>query len=285
MSSLEIPRSHHTLAGWLNPERLPPQGIAIDIELDTEQAGKALTVVLAKVDGTQLAVKKLPVNHNDQSVTLWFARHFFDKDNGRLKVYYTLDKEGPSAALEFDVTDGFSGVHTVDVSSQPVPIFYQNGVIKLPQELPDSMQFVRPLAGATGYESSDESIATVDNTGRVSVLRNGSTTIAATLADGARQQYVLVVRGLIGLEMLASSATFDKARTLCRSMSMRMPKQTDFALFKKAYGRQLGQWLPNVAIWGEAIGADSAWTFHPHTSEITGEPSAKSVLRQVAGMY
>ncbi|MBO9551312.1 Ig-like domain-containing protein [Pseudomonas sp.] len=284
MSNLNAPSSRHTVDGWLNPDRLPPQGAAIEIQLETVHAGEELTVVLAKADGTKLASKSLPVNHNDQNITLHFASQYFSKDSGRLKVYYTVGKDGPSAALEFDISDGFTGGHVVDLSAQRVPVFYHNGKIKLPKNLPAQMSFARPLTGATGYKSSNASVATVDSAGNVSALRNGSTTITATLANGDKQQYSLIVTGLVGLEVLASSATLNNAEKTCKAVGMRMPRQSDFALFKSAYGNQMGEWLPNLAIWGEAIGADSAWTFHPHTGVITGEASEKGALRQVAGM-
>jgi hypothetical protein len=284
MSNLNAPSSQYTVAGWLDPDQLPPQGAAIDIQLETVHAGEELTVVLADAEGTQLASKCLPVNHNDQNITLRFASQFFTKGSGKLKVYYTVGNSAPSAALEFDISDGFTGAHVVDLSAQRVPVFYHNGTIKLPQSLPAQMHFARPLAGATGYKSSNASVATVDSAGNVSVLRNGSTTITATLASGDEQQYSLTVTGLVGLEALASSATFSNAEKTCKAVGMRMPRQSDFALFKSAYGSQLGEWLPNLAIWGEAIGADSAWTFHPHTALIVGESSENGALRQVAGM-
>lgn len=115
-------------------------------------------------------------------------------------------------------------------------------------------------------------------------LRNGSTTITATLASGSTQQYQLTVTGLVGLEILAASSTQSSAEKLCKSLGMRMPSKSDFILFKNVYGDQLGQWLPDLAIWGETIGADSAWTFHPHTAVITGESSKGGVLRQAAGI-
>ncbi|AJQ51045.1 MULTISPECIES: Ig-like domain-containing protein [Pseudomonas] len=284
MSNLNAPSSQHTVAGWLDPDRLPPLGVAIDIQLDAMYAGEELTVVLAKADGTQLASKSLPVNHNDQAITLRFANQYFTTGSGKLQVYYTVGEDGPSAPLDFDISEGFSGDHVVDLSAQRLPVFYHNGVIKLPQNLPAQMHFARPLTGATGYTSSNASVATVDSTGNVSVLRNGNTTITATLADGATQQYVLRVTGLVGLEMLASSATFSGAERLCRGLGMRVPSQSDFALFNSTYGSQMKQWLPNLAIWGQAIGAGTAWTFHPHTAVITGESTAASALRQVAGM-
>jgi len=284
MSNLNAPSSQHTVAGWLDPDRLPPQGAAIDIQLEAAYAGQELTVVLAKADGTQLASKSLPVNHNDQAITLRFANQYFTRGSGRLQVYYTVGQDGPSAPLTLDISDGFSGVHAVDLSAQRLPVFYHNGVIKLPQNLPGQMHFARPLTGATGYTSSNASVATVDSTGNVSVLRNGNTTITATLAGGVTRQYALSVAGLVGLEMLASSATFSRAETLCRGLGMRVPSQSELALFKSTYGSQMRQWLPDLAIWGQAIGANTAWTFHPHTAVITGESTATGTLRQVAGM-
>lgn len=284
MSNLNIPTSDYAIAGWLDPDRLPAQGAAVDIQLDAMYAGEELTVVLAKADGTKLASKSLPVNHNDQRVTLRFASQLFVKGSGKLKVYYTVGTDGPSPALEFDISDGFTGNHVVDLSALRLPVFYHNGNIKLPQQLPAQMRFARPLLGAIGYKSSDASVATVDGAGNVSVLRNGSTTITATLTAGSTQQYTLNITGLVGLEILAASSTWSNAEKLCRSLGMRLPSQSDFALFKNAYGAQLGQWLPDLAIWGDAIGADSAWTFHPHTAVITGESSKGGVLRQAAGM-
>lgn len=284
MSDFIAPTSPYAVAGSLNLDRLPPQGAVIEIQLDPVHAGEELTVVLAKADGTQLSSKRLPVNHNDQHITVRFASSLFSIDSGKLEVYYKVGNEKPSAALELEIRPGFSGEHTADLSERVAPLFYHNGVIKLPHALPSEMQFARPLQNATGYTSSDGSIATVDGAGNVSLLRNGRTTITATLADGTQQQYTLTVKGLTELEVLASSATFKGAGTLCKRVGMRLPSHADFALFKSTYGSQLGQWLPDLAMWGEAIGADSAWTFHPHTAVITGESSAAGIKRQVAGM-
>ncbi|HCL54881.1 Ig-like domain-containing protein [Pseudomonas fulva] len=284
MSNLNTPTSDHAIAGWLNPDRLPAQGAAVDIQLDAMYAGKELTVVLAKVDGTKLASKSLPVNYNDQLITLRFPKQLFAQGSGKLKVYYTVGQDGPSAALEFGISDGFTGSHEVDFSAQRLPVFLHNGKIKLPKQLPAQMKFARPLLGATGYKSSDASVATVDGAGNIGVLRNGSTTITATLASGSTEQYQLTVTGLVGLEILAASSTRSSAEKLCKSLGMRMPSKSDFILFKNVYGDQLGQWLPDLAIWGETIGADSAWTFHPHTGVITGESSKDGVLRQAAGI-
>ncbi|MDC0712725.1 Ig-like domain-containing protein [Stigmatella sp. ncwal1] len=183
-----------------------------------------------------------------------------------------------------DVTDG--AAYELDLTAHRFMAVYLHGEIRLPVQLPSFLSFSRPSPGATNYSSSDESVARVDAQGMVTVLRNGQSTITALGTAGSDTHYMLTVKGIRGLEFLArQGSTWQNAVNLCASVGMQLPSQADFALLSSLYGAEFsGLGLPNYPIWGALIGADTAWSYHPHTRQLTAESTDSNTLRQVAGI-
>ncbi|MEV5200517.1 Ig-like domain-containing protein [Streptomyces sp. NPDC053720] len=180
----------------------------------------------------------------------------------------------------------FEDQHTVDLTTRKFAPVYKNGEMRLPKKLPDYLSFSRPADGATGYTSSDESVATVDAQGKVTILRNGKTTVTAQTTAGTKS-YELTVTGIRGLEILSNQAvTWQNAKNLADQLGLDLPGQLDFETIVNLYGAELASVLtpPNAPVWGELLGADTAWTLDPVTLAVTAESTGPNNLRQVAGI-
>ncbi|WP_411384270.1 Ig-like domain-containing protein [Pseudomonas sp. L7] len=285
-NSLAVPTMANVINGKLDPAQVPSNGAPVVMAVGAEHAGKTLTLVLALAQGTELFTQNLPIGSTGRSITLRIPKeHFTNNLAAQVKVFYRVSTVGDSPVLTFQIDQGFAGAHELDLTAQRFTPVYLDGELKLPGQLPVFLRFTRIAPGATSYASSDESVATVDNQGQVTALRNGQTTITAQ-SPGGPQSYVLTVTGIRGLEFLArQGSTWQSADTLCKSAGMQLPTQADFTKVQGAYGVQMADLgLPNYPIWGAALDGGTAWTYHPYTQVLTSESTDANTLRQVAGV-
>ncbi|AIZ32985.1 hypothetical protein DZC75_11510 [Pseudomonas parafulva] len=288
MNDLTVPAVALVQDGKLDPLKIPSTGLPVVMTVSAAHARDVLNLVLEmEGSGQRLYTSaNLPIGASGRPVTLRIPKQLFlDHVADRLTIYYTLAAAGSSPSIAFEVEQGFSGDHQVDLSRHLYRPLYANGQVRLPKTLPGFVYYERTLPGATAYTSSDPSVATVTQAGRVTLLRNGQSTITAQTPQGA-QSYSLTVTGIRGLEVLSTSAvTWQNAKNLCDSLGMSMPQERDFRAMVEYYGADLPQALdPRAPLWGESLGAGTAVTLNPVTLKITAESTQANNLRQVVGI-
>ncbi|MEA5673584.1 Ig-like domain-containing protein [Pseudomonas sp. MH2] len=285
-NDLAAPSMVNVADGKLDPAQVPSNGAPVVMTVGAEHAGRTLTLVLALAEGTELFTQDLPIGSSGRPITLRIPKqHFTDNLGAQVKVFYRISTVGDSSELAFQIDQGFAGAYEFDLTAQRFTPVYLDGELKLPGELPAFLRFTRAAPGATSYACDDESVATVDDQGQVTALRNGQATITAQ-SPGGPQSYVLTVKGIRGLEFLArQGSTWQSADTLCKSVGMQLPTQADFITLQGLYGAQMaGLGLPNYPIWGASLGGGTAWTYDPYTQVLTSESTDVNILRQVAGI-
>ncbi|WP_252089046.1 Ig-like domain-containing protein [Pseudomonas sp. MWU13-3659] len=273
--------------GELDPVNIPESGVKVStVTGGPTYNGQPLTLLLSLANGTVVHKVETQVGLVARPVVLIIPKQAFAGAEGEaVLVRYEVGTQPPSLALSFRVAQGFAGTQTLDLTGKLRLAVYRNGMMVLPEEGPARapLTFTRQAPGARAYSSLDNSVATVDASGRVTVLRNGQTTITAQLPTGP-QSYVLTVTGLRGIEVVANQgSSWNAASQLCASLGAVLPTKVDFEDLKGDYpGRMRSFGLPAYPIWGESLGAGTSLTFDPRTDAVSSETSDANNLRQVA---
>ncbi|MBJ9975118.1 hypothetical protein IAE35_06350 [Pseudomonas sp. S75] len=288
MNDLTLPAMSIVDDGKLDPSKIPSSGAPVIMTIPGAHAGSRLNLMLQAQRTAQplYTSPSLPIGASGRPITLRIPRqHFVDHLGEALQVLYSVSSVGTSAALTFDVDQGFSGEQRIDLSKHLYKPLYVNGQVRLPKSLPSYAFYDRALPGASAYRSSDPSVATVDGKGRVTLMRNGQSTITADLPGGP-QSYVLTVSGISGLEVLsAQPVDWQSAKNLCDAMGMAMPQERDFRFIIDAYGVELSRVLDARApLWGASVGGNTALTLDPIKLTVTSEAVQPNKLRQVIGI-
>ncbi|WP_460415424.1 Ig-like domain-containing protein [Pseudomonas sp. microsymbiont 2] len=273
--------------GVLDPGDIPGRSVRVrTLEGGQEHYGKELVLLMTDDKGAQVSRVATRVGLAPMFIELNLSKDAFLRVIGKdVKVYYTVAGV-PSPSVAFKVGHGFADDFTLDLSGKLRLAFYRDGEMQLPEdgEARAPLRFTREAPGATSYQSSDSSIATVDDRGAVTALRNGQTTITAKVPSGS-QSYVLTVTGLKGLEVISKQGAkaWANADGICRELQLRLPSKVELDDLKGDYPGQLRKLdLPDYPIWGGAQSAGTAWTYYARTDEVTSESRDANTLRQVA---
>lgn len=127
-------------------------------------------------------------------------------------TYSSSNADVLTVGADGTITTVNAGTATVTVATGGNVILTQKIIVELPKEfsingeqkkvaMKENIQLsVSPNYGTFTWSSSDESIATVDQTGKVHGVAEGRVTITAVRSDGLSKQYeVTVVKGQIGV--------------------------------------------------------------------------------------
>ncbi|MGH8380821.1 Ig-like domain-containing protein [Pseudomonas sp.] len=284
--AMEPPSMGDVRAGELDLATVTGSSVMVAVPVDGSFAGRTLTLWMEPAVGTEPVYPPLPIGQNLRPRNLTVPKERFTNRPGEsVKVFYEVSGLGKSPELTFKIAQGFAGEYIHDVSRSDLIMVYRDGVLQFPAqgELPAQLTFTRQAPGAHAYASSDPSIATVDNSGKVNVLRNGETTIEATSAT-AVQSYLLKVRGLREFDIVAKNGTtWANAHASCQDMRRRLPTANDFNDLKGRYPSRLRALeLPDYPIWGVGEGASTAVTLNPRTDSVGGATTDENTLLQVA---
>jgi hypothetical protein len=288
-----------TEGATLDPSDIPGGGLEVTTMTGGPAYNQQSLAVRLLVNGQVIEGPRTVVGLSTRPIRLLLAKALFEPHAGAdVQISYCvgvgdpalplqrLCEQAASPPLSFKLAQGFSGSYIHDLSSKLLVAVYRNGEMLLPKPGVDRevFSFVRQAPGATGYASSDTSVATVDSQGRVTALRDGNATITAQL-PGQPQAYQLTVRGIHQFEVVSSTgATWDRANQQCVGLGGRLPEALDFNDLKGRFAlkmRELG--LPDYPIWGgkAGLGSGTATTFDPRSDTVTSETTDANTLRQV----
>lgn len=222
--------------------------LTVEVKRSKEWYQKLLELVVQDDAGSPVYSESLLAPNNDRS-TIWNIpterlTPFIGK---RLSVYYTLGKDASlekSAVLAFSVKENFGEPLTVDLSAFNYIVFQNASLQNVPpQNLPDYAQRSRTLAQAATYTSSNPGVATVDNTGKVSIIGNtpdAPVTITALNAENATLgSYALSICGIRELSQLSIHPELEVtgAHDVAGLVGLSLPTRDEFMRFQELYGQ------------------------------------------------
>lgn len=290
MSSIRFELAAPSLAGvvdgQLDPESVPESGaIASVLEVLPAWNGKTLTLFLRDDKGTVLDEQDWPIGPHGLPISLPIPKSVLmaniDKD---VVLDYSITDIGTSNPLAFKLGQGFSGAVEFDLAEHNYMVAYTHSEARPPEQLPAFTRMQRALPGATGYSSSDETVARVDNLGVVTAQGNGQASITASGAPSGPSSYTLTVKGIREFHVLSNAADWSGAETLCNQVGLTLPTTGDFSRLKLFYPLPIGFYLnlPDYPVWGAFLGAGTAYTFDLNSGDT--ESSDTSSLLQVVGV-
>ena len=94
--------------------------------------------------------------------------------------------------------------------------------------------------------------------------------------------YELVIKGIKEFHVLSPAADWDGARKLCDETALLLPTSGDFNRLLTFYPPPVRDDLPDVPVWGDVLGAGTAFTLDLYSGVIGAEDMA--TLLQVAGI-
>ncbi|MFD2644637.1 hypothetical protein [Pseudomonas japonica] len=283
---LAAPSVEGVLDGELDPNSVPEAGANVHVlEVSTDWADETLTVYLRDDADTVLFFIERLLGPHGRPVTVQIPKDILVDNTGKdVTVSYSVTNVGDSHPMSFTLAEGFSGVVEFDLSPHNYLVAYTNSQARPPEELPAFTRMQRVLPGATGYGSSDETIARVDHLGIVTALSNGAVSITASGAPSGPSSYQLTIKGIDELHVLSSAADWSGADRLCRDTGLTLPSVADFARLKVFYPLPIGFYLnlPDYPVWGTVIGAGTANTYDLNSGAAEGMDITS--LLQVVGV-
>lgn len=275
----------------LDPNDIPANGLDVTTMPGGPTYNQQSLVLELSANGKLLDSQRTVVGSSTRPIRLLLGKAYFASHAGNpMQIRYCVGDPAPqkpllcSPSLSFRVVQGFAGSYSHDLTGKGLVAVYRDGEMLLPRPGPEreAFSFVRQAPGATGYTSSDQSVAVVDGQGRVTVLRNGVATITAQVA-GQAQAYQLTVLGIHQFEVVASKGvTWDQASGQCATLGAGMPQVLDFNDLKGRFPAQMRTLqLANYPAWGAKVNGQLATTFDPRTDEVTSEKADANTLRQV----
>lgn len=283
---LPAPSVDGVVDGKLDPGSVPESGAMTRItNVPQDWGGSVLTLYMQEVQGPVLYQTTWPVGSHGRDINLPIPQDVLLANYGKsVQVHYSVSDFGTSRPLDIKLEQGFSGEFDFDLASHNYVVAYTHSVARPPEPIPDLARIQRVLPGATDYSSSDETIALVDRFGVVTVQRNGRVSITATGAPSGPATYHMTVKGIREFHVLSSTADWAGAERLSREAGMALPTSADFSRLKHFYRLPIGHFLdlPERPVWGEALGAGTAWIFDLNSGDSDSVDTA--MLLQVVGV-
>jgi len=283
---LAAPSVDGVVNGELDPNGLPESGtVAHILEVPAAWDKQTLTLYVRDDGGTLLFDQEWTIGPHGRPISLPIDKDVLVANIGKnVVVSYSVTTIGTSHPLEFKLGQAFSGAVEFDLAPHNYLVAYTHSEARPPAQLPAFTRMQRALPGASGYASSDEKVARVDNLGIVTALCNGVTTITASGAPTGPASYQLTVKGIDELHVLSTDTNWSGADQLCRDVGLTLPSVADFARLKLFYPLPIGFYLnlPDYPVWGTVIGAGTANTFDLNTGAAEGMDL--TALLQVVGV-
>ncbi|MDR0276855.1 MAG: Ig-like domain-containing protein [Paucimonas sp.] len=283
---LAAPSVDGVVNGELDPNGVPASGAKAHVlEVSTDWAGETLTLYLREAGGAVLHQIPWPIGSHGRPITLDIPKDVLLDNIGKdVEVDYSVSNVGSSFPLAFKLSGGFSGSVEFDLSAHNYLVAYTHSEARPPAEVPAFTRMQRALPGATGYSSSDEKVAQVDNVGMVTAQGNGVATITASGAPGGAASYELTIKGIDEMHVLSNAADWAGADQLCRQTGLTLPSLADFARLRQFYPLPIGFYLnlPDYPVWGTVIGAGTANTYDLNSGAAEGMDL--TTLLQVMGV-
>lgn len=281
---LPAPAVDGVVDGTLDPDKVPETGTMANItNVPTQWGGSTLTLYLEDTLGAVLYLTTWPVGPHGRDIRLPLPKATLVANLGKdVRVRYTVSDVGSSRSLGFKLEQGFAGTVEFDLSPQNYLVLYTHSEARPPENIPDFARIQRVMPGATRYSSGDEKLAKVDEYGIVTVLGNGQVTIHAEGSPSGPGSYELVIKGIKEFHVLSPAADWDGARKLCDETALLLPTSGDFNRLLTFYPPPVRDDLPDVPVWGDVLGAGTAFTLDLYSGVIGAEDMA--TLLQVAGI-
>lgn len=215
--------------------------------------------VLALYMNDQVIDPTYPAPNNDRSAQWLIPTTMFLAYAGQqVKVYYTLDGVS-SEALVFNVKEEFGAPQRVDLSDKNYIVFHDaSNNAFAPSSPPGYAQLSRRAMDAAAYSSSSAELASVDASGKVTLIGNtGEQPVTITALDSESKpvgSYELSIRGIRELAVLGSQPVDLKGALDQLSIvpGFELPSADDFDRFKALYGEQLSTLLHGLGLPEEA---------------------------------
>ncbi|RAU49283.1 MULTISPECIES: Ig-like domain-containing protein [unclassified Pseudomonas] len=223
------------------------------------------------------------------------ASEFMVGAGGQLRVWYGVIPAGetaeqPSADLLLTISGGFEDDVTLDLTAHN----YLVAEGKAPAQPPAFARFSRAADWGTGpytYASSEESVASVDDTGTVTALANGTCSITARDSLGATQHYALTIAGMIVVHFLTASTDWAGMQRVCATAGLDPASLNDLkALWTRYADSQpvstyLG-WLDYPLWTADPAGVGTYWTYDLSGTDPNQNASASdgSLAMQAVGI-
>jgi hypothetical protein len=211
------------------------------------------------------------------------ASEFMAYTGQQLSVWYAViptgeTEEEPSAELLLRISGGFEDDVTLDLSAHN----YVVAASRAPAQIPEFAQMTRPADWGSGpytYSSSDESIASVTDTGTVTALANGTCTITAQDSQGKSIGYALMIKGMVIVHFLTGNTDWKGMQNVCTTAGLEPVSVADFKALWNRYSdnvpvsRYLG-WLDYPFWTADESGAGTYWTYDLSGRDVNGNASA-----------
>ena len=281
---LPAPSVEGVVDGMLDPGSVPESGaVALITNVPVSWGGNMLTLYLQEAQGANLYQTVWPVSSHGLDIKLPIPKDILLANIGKdVTVYYRVGTIGVSLPLVFKLEQGFGGSVEFDLALHNYMVFYTHNEARPPKDIPPFARLQRVMPGATDYSSDNEKVAKVDAYGIVTAQGNGQATISASGGSSGPGSYLLTIKGIDEFHLLSPEADWEGARELCSDTGCLQPSSTDFVRLMVFYPPPIAQNLPDLAVWGQALGAGTAWTFDLYSGEMSGEDTSE--LRQVAGI-
>ncbi|MFJ2993973.1 Ig-like domain-containing protein [Pandoraea sp. NPDC087047] len=253
---------------WVNATGAPPTFDETEVAPANPQQDYVFEVPRAHVD-----------QNIDKTATLSYT------------VVRGTDAPKPSVPMTLYIGEAFEAAATLDATGK-------NYILaeKPPLEVPEFGTYLREAKFGTApytYASSDESVASVDNTtGQVTARGNGSATITATDSTGDALSYPITVTGVLQLFFVSPSASFSGAQAACDAAGLRVVTLDEMKAFWRTYYPSTGpvaaymEWLSYPFWTGTTIGAGTAYSYDLNGSSEQGNASGRNEadFMQVVGI-
>lgn len=148
------------------------------------------------------------------------ASEFMAYAETSVSVWYGVVAEGeqeqPSNKLVLTISGGFEAGATLDLSGKNYLVAHT----RLPSRLPDFVHMTRPAgwgAPPYTYASTDDTVASVDDTGKVTARTNGRCDITSTDSSGATRHYPLTVSGIQVVHFLTANTDWQGMQAVCQA--------------------------------------------------------------------
>lgn len=281
---LPAPGVDGVVDGMLDPGSVPESGATTRItNVPVSWSGKMLTLYFQEVQGKVLYEAMWPVSSHGLDIIFRLPRAILLANLGKdVRVYYRVDNVGVSLPLVFKLEQGFGGSVDFDLAPHNYMVFYTHNEARPPKNIPPFARLQRVMPGATDYSSDNEKVAKVDGYGIVTAQGNGQATISASGGPNGPGSYRLTIKGIDEFHILSPAADWEGAQELCSERGCVQPSSTDFTRLMVFYPPPIAQNLPNLAVWGEELGAGTAWAFDLVGGVMQGEDMSE--LLQVAGI-
>lgn len=267
----------------LDPANIPARGVTVRITPYDDMAYR---------DHVFLSVGKsytdhLPIGSTAVGKDVIFmvpASALTADENDLVLIAYEVQLYGAervkSQPLDLLLQSDFDAQATLDLSAHNHVV----SVVKPPPNLPDAARMTRLAQWGSGpyqYASSVPSIASVNpQTGEVSALRNGKTTISATDSQSQTRAYPLTVQGIVEVHFLTHSADWQGMLKLCEPEDLQTVTLVQIKRLWTLYYPDAGpvadylEWQ-NYPVWtGDELGAGTAWTYDLNGGSVNDNASA-----------